>query len=36
MPGAVWHPVEKAGHFVAIGSADEILAVAAQDLRGAK
>lgn len=36
MPGAVWHPVEKAGHFVAIGSADEILAVAAEDLRGAK
>lgn len=32
MPGAVWHPVEAAGHFVAIGAADEILAVAAGDL----
>ena len=36
MPGAVWHPVEKAGHFVAIGSADEILAITAKDLRGAR
>ena len=35
MPGAVWHSVEKAGHFVAIGSADDILAIAAKDL-GAK
>jgi hypothetical protein len=24
MPGAVWHPVEGAGHFVAIGSGDEL------------
>jgi pimeloyl-ACP methyl ester carboxylesterase len=24
MPGAVWHPVEGAGHFVAVGSADEL------------
>jgi pimeloyl-ACP methyl ester carboxylesterase len=35
MPGAVWHPVEGAGHFVAVGSADELLAVAAEEL-GAK
>lgn len=32
MPGAVWHPVDGAGHFVAIGSGDEILAVAAKEL----
>ncbi|MFC7448812.1 alpha/beta fold hydrolase [Rhodococcus daqingensis] len=32
MPGAVWHSVEGAGHFVAIGSADDILAVAAEEL----
>jgi pimeloyl-ACP methyl ester carboxylesterase len=32
MPGAVWHPVEGAGHFVAIGSADDIYAVAAKEL----
>lgn len=32
MPGAVWHPVEGAGHFVAIGSADEIFAIAAEEL----
>jgi pimeloyl-ACP methyl ester carboxylesterase len=32
MPGAVWHPVEGAGHFVAIGAADVIFAVAARDL----
>lgn len=31
-PGAVWHPVEGAGHFIAIGCADEILAVAAEEL----
>jgi pimeloyl-ACP methyl ester carboxylesterase len=33
MPGAVWHPVAGAGHFVAVGSADEILAIAAAELR---
>ena len=33
MPGAVWHPVAEAGHFVAVGSADEWLAIAAEDLR---
>lgn len=32
MPGAVWHPVEEAGHFVAIGCGDEILAIAAKEL----
>lgn len=33
MPGSVWHPVDGAGHFVAIGSGDEIFAVAADELR---
>lgn len=32
MPGAVWHPVDGAGHFVAIGSVDDIFAVAAREL----
>jgi pimeloyl-ACP methyl ester carboxylesterase len=32
MPGAIWHPVEKAGHFVAVGSADGILEIAAKEL----
>lgn len=32
MPGAVWHQVEGAGHFVAIGAQDEILAIAAEEL----
>ncbi|SEH67530.1 Pimeloyl-ACP methyl ester carboxylesterase [Mycolicibacterium rutilum] len=32
MPGAVWHQVEGAGHFVAVGSADDILGVAAAEL----
>lgn len=32
MPGAVWHPVPGAGHFVAVGAADEILAIAAAEL----
>jgi pimeloyl-ACP methyl ester carboxylesterase len=32
MHGAVWHPVDGAGHFVAIGAAEEILAVAAAEL----
>jgi pimeloyl-ACP methyl ester carboxylesterase len=32
MPGAVWHPVEEAGHFVAIGSADQLFAIAAEEL----
>ena len=32
MPGAVWHAVEGAGHFVAVGSAEELLAIAAREL----
>ena len=32
MPGAVWHPVDGAGHFVAVGAGDEILAIAAKEL----
>jgi len=32
MPGAVWHPVTDAGHFVAVGSQDEIFAIAAEEL----
>jgi pimeloyl-ACP methyl ester carboxylesterase len=32
MPGAVWHEVEGAGHFVALGSVDAILGAAARDL----
>jgi pimeloyl-ACP methyl ester carboxylesterase len=32
MPGAVWHPVEGAGHFVAVGSADELFRIAAEEL----
>ncbi|HTI76859.1 MAG TPA: alpha/beta hydrolase [Mycobacterium sp.] len=32
MPGAVWHPVEGAGHFVAVGAGDDILAIAAGEL----
>jgi pimeloyl-ACP methyl ester carboxylesterase len=33
MPGAVWHPLEGAGHFVAVGSGDDVFAIAAQELR---
>ncbi len=33
MPGAIWHPVEAAGHFVAIGAGDDIFAIAAEELR---
>lgn len=32
MPGAVWHPVEGAGHFVAVGGGDEILRITAEEL----
>lgn len=32
MPGAVWHAVEGAGHFVAVGAADEVFAIAAAEL----
>ncbi|MBA7465634.1 hypothetical protein ES707_00804 [subsurface metagenome] len=33
MPGAIWHPVEGAGHFVAIGAGDEIFAIATREMR---
>jgi pimeloyl-ACP methyl ester carboxylesterase len=32
MPGAVWHPVEGAGHFVAVGAGDEVFGIAAEEL----
>ena len=32
MPGSVWHSVEGAGHFVAVGSADELFGIAAKEL----
>ena len=32
MPGAVWHPVDGGGHFVAIGSGDQIFGIAAEEL----
>jgi pimeloyl-ACP methyl ester carboxylesterase len=32
MPGSVWHPVDGAGHFVAVGSAEDVLAIAAEEL----
>jgi pimeloyl-ACP methyl ester carboxylesterase len=35
MPGSVWHQVEGAGHFLAVGADDDIFAIAAADL-GAK
>jgi len=31
-PGSVWHPVDGAGHFVAIGSGNDIFAIAAEEL----
>ena len=31
-PGAVWHPVDGGGHFIAIGAGDDIFAVAAEEL----
>lgn len=34
MPGSVWHPVDGAGHFVAVGAGDEIFAIAAEELSG--
>lgn len=33
MPGAVWHAVEGAGHFVAVGSGDDVFAIAAEEMR---
>ena len=32
MPGSAWHPVEGAGHFVAVGAGDEIFGIAAEEL----
>jgi len=32
MPGSVWHPVEGAGHFVAVGSGGAVFAIAAEEL----
>lgn len=32
MPGAAWHPVERGGHFVAVGEADDVLGIAAAEL----
>jgi pimeloyl-ACP methyl ester carboxylesterase len=32
MPGAAWHPVAGAGHFVAVGAADDVFGLAAEDL----
>jgi len=34
MPGSVWHEVQGAGHLVAIGEADAIFAIAAEELQG--
>lgn len=32
MSGAIWHPIVDGGHFIAVGHAHEVLAVAAEDL----
>ena len=32
MPGSVWHPVEGAGHFLAIGAGDDVFGFAAEEL----
>jgi pimeloyl-ACP methyl ester carboxylesterase len=32
MPGAIWHSVDGAGHFVAVGSGDDVFAIAADEL----
>ena len=34
MPGSVWHPVEDAGHLVAVCEAVNIFAIAAHELSG--
>ncbi|MGW6377347.1 alpha/beta fold hydrolase [Rhodococcus sp. NPDC055112] len=31
-PGAIWHPISGGGHFIAVSHADDILALAANDL----
>jgi pimeloyl-ACP methyl ester carboxylesterase len=33
-PGGVWHPISGGGHFIAVSHANEILALAANDLAG--
>lgn len=35
-PGAIWHSVPEGGHFIAVSHADEILAIAAEDLANAQ
>ena len=32
MPGSVWHPVDGAGHFIAVGEGDDIFATVAEEL----
>ena len=32
MPGTVWHPVEGAGHFIAVGAGDDIFGIAAKEM----
>ncbi len=32
MPGAVWHPVDGGGHFIAVGEGHQIFAIAAREL----
>jgi pimeloyl-ACP methyl ester carboxylesterase len=32
MPGAVWHPVDGAGHFVAVGAGDDIFRITAEEM----
>jgi pimeloyl-ACP methyl ester carboxylesterase len=32
LPGAVWHPVAGAGHFVAVGAGDDIFRITAEEL----
>lgn len=34
-PGAIWHPISGGGHFIALSHADDILALAANDLASA-
>ncbi|MFD4180626.1 alpha/beta fold hydrolase [Rhodococcus sp. NPDC058514] len=34
-PGAIWHPVDGGGHFIALSHANDILALAANDLASA-
>ena len=33
-PGAVWHPIEGGGHFIAVSHANDVFAQAAKDLAG--